>query len=285
MHIRSQHLRQGCALSLTIDDDACLAVVYGEGGGCTLDVSGETAGVWIPLRGAVQVHSGSLGRPVRAKEVLVTERDSRTRAIGNGNSRWLALLGGRRAWESLLAGTAAAEAQLLPEKYRAGRTLRRKAVSLARTGSGADSESILYAIADGIAGLQAPLHEAIARCPGRTYAKKRQAFLRLQRVRNFISACCDQEIDNGVLARMANYSPTHFIRTFNEVFLETPHAYLVKQRLQRAERLLYSSKLAVREVALASGFENRSAFSRLFRQHFGTTANEARQQIRVAVDG
>lgn len=285
MRVKPQHLKQGGALLQTIQDDDCISVVYGEGKGCILDVRGEASGAWIPLRGGLQVQNTSLRHSVRVKEILTTERDSHVRAIGHGNSRWLAILGGKRAWELLLADTPAAGVQLLPETHRADRLMRRTAITLVRSPSGSFSESSVYAIADRIAILQSSLMEAIDRCPGRTYANKLQAFLRLQRVRNFISACCDQEIDNDALARMANYSPTHFIRIFNEVFFETPHAYLVKHRLQRAERLLLSGNLAVTEVALASGFENRSAFSRLFRKRFGTTASEARQRFRAVAEG
>ena len=77
---------------------------------------------------------------------------------------------------------------------------------------------------------------------------------------------------------MANYSPWHFIRAFRAAYEETPHAYLVRQRLERARRLLRASPLAIAEIALESGFENRSAFSRLFRQRFGTTAGALRRQ-------
>jgi AraC family transcriptional regulator len=62
----------------------------------------------------------------------------------------------------------------------------------------------------------------------------------------------------------------------------TPHVHLVNQRLLRARHLLHSSPLAIAEVALASGFENRCAFSRLFRQRFGITAMALRQQAALA---
>jgi AraC family transcriptional regulator len=96
-------------------------------------------------------------------------------------------------------------------------------------------------------------------------------------VRNYLAANCHLDIDNERLARMASYSPWHFIRAFRAAYQETPHAYLVDQRLQRARRLLRTSPLAVAEVALASGFENRCAFSRLFRQRFGMTAGALRR--------
>jgi AraC family transcriptional regulator len=265
-------------LSRSIADDESLTVVNGEGGGCTLDVSGDVSGVWIPLRGELQLQIADLNRWIRPKEALATQHHGHTKAIGHASGRWLALLGAERAWGRLLGNPPTSGPKLLPELYHPDRDLRREAVVLARATTAPELESAVYAIADRLASLQSPLYAAIARCPGRTYARRLQVFLRLQRVRNFMSACCDREIDNDALARMANYSPCHFLRTFNTVYQETTHAYLVDQRLQRARRLLNTSDLAVTEIALASGFENRSAFSRLFHRRFGVTACETRQR-------
>jgi len=140
------------------------------------------------------------------------------------------------------------------------------------------TEAPAEALLDRIVALQGQFADAIARCPGRTYAQRRQVFLRLQRVRNYLAANCHLDVDNEALARMASYSPWHFIRAFRAAYEETPHAYLVRQRLERAHRMLRASPLAIAEIALASGFENRCAFSRLFRQRFGVTAGTVRRQ-------
>ena len=279
--IETRYLKRGAALSLTVGSDACLQVVYGEGGGCTLDVAGGFAGVWIPLRGSLQVHSTGLGRLIRTGEALVTEHDSHAMAVGHANGRWLALLGGRRVWQWFLTDVSTLDARLLPEMHKANHELRRKAVAVARAANPVDLDGALHALTDKITTLQAPLHEVIARCPGRTLARKRQVFMRLQRIRNYIGAFCYQEIDNEALALMANFSPCYFLRTFKAAYLETPHSYLINQRLNRAKRLLHSSAMAITEVALASGFENRCVFSRTFHQHFGMTAQEAKHRAKA----
>lgn len=271
VRFQTQHLKQGGNLLKTIQDDGCILIVYGEGEGCTLHVLGEAAGFWAPIHGTVHINCTNLSQTVHAKEALITEYDTSIKAIGHANSRWLAVLGAKRAWTALLTNASGYDTQLLPVLRQIGRDLRRKALAVARSTSPLELECAVHAIAGEIAAGQAV---AIARCPGRTYAKRRQVFLRLERVRNFMSAHCDEKLDNKKLARLANYTSCHFLRIFRSVFLETPHAYLVHQRLLRAKRLLESSNLAVVEVALASGFESRSAFSRLFRQRFGTTARE-----------
>ena len=174
-----------------------------------------------------------------------------------------------------------AEPLLLPTWHVADRLLRRRAIALVRAAAAGAAEAALQAVIESLLELQHQHARAIERCPGRTYAQRRQVFLRLQRVRNYVAANCHLEVDNDRLARMASYSPWHFIRAFRAAYLQTPHAFLVDQRLQRACRLLRSSPLAVAEIALASGFENRCAFSRLFRQRFGVTAGALRRRGRA----
>lgn len=277
MQMLTYHLKGGSNLLCAVQDDGSASIVYGEGKGCILEATGDPAGIWIPLCGTLQVNEAGLTLPIRAREVLTTPYTTRVNAVGHGKGQWLAILGGRKAWSNLFANTSSRDSHLLSEKYAASRQLRSMAVALARSGSQLASEAALYGVADSVAELQEPLHPAISRCPGRTYVKRRQVFMRLQRVRNFIVACCDRELDNNLLARMANYSPCHFLRIFEAVYLETPHDYLMRQRLQRAESLLICGKLAVSEVAAASGFRNCSAFSRSFRQYFGRTAKETKR--------
>jgi AraC family transcriptional regulator len=263
------------------EDDTSIGVIYGKGGGCRLDVAGGTAAIWIPLRGALQVATHYVAHSLDTDDIVVTEHTTSVQACARGDSCWVAILGSNRAWGRLLADTLALDRQLLPEQYASHRALRRQAVTLARAVNPALQETALHEMADLIADMQRPLYAAIARCPGRTFAQKRQVFVRLQRVRFFMTACCERELDNGTLAQMASYSSHHFLRTFKAVYLETPHAYLVKQRLARARRLLVQDHMAITEIALICGFESPSAFSRLFRQRFGTTAIAARRRFHL----
>jgi len=289
MRVLGYQLTHGSSLILpargrAADADA-LIVVLGGGRGCVLRSDEALAGIWIPLRGRLQcgsnVDSGIVGGELR-----VTEAEANLHASGRGNALWVAVLGNREAWRQALSDFAdqpLTEPALLPAIHPASRALRRRAVMLARAILRGAADDGLDAVLDHAIALQRNLATAIARCPGRTYAQRRQVFLRLQRVRNYLSANCHLDLDNDALARMASYSPWHFIRAFRAAYQETPHAFLVNERLRRARRLLRSSPLAIAEIALASGFENRCAFSRLFRQRFGTTAGAVRRNVAPAL--
>jgi AraC family transcriptional regulator len=228
----------------------------------------------------LQLQSGDGDSIVFPGEIRVTEPESTMHANGRGNALWVSLLGQQSAWRSALAGTTdfpISEPLLLPVRYTANRELRYRAVALARSAADGNFTVAANTIIDTIARLQEGLADSIARCPGRTFAQRRLVFARLQRVRNYISENCHFDLDDRELAKMASYSPWHFIRLFRGAFQETPHVYMLNQRLMRARRLLRTSPLAITEIAQASGFENRSVFSRLFRQRFGISASSLRQ--------
>jgi AraC family transcriptional regulator len=175
------------------------------------------------------------------------------------------------------------EPALLPAMHAADRGLRRAAVRLLRAAAAdGDALAAATAFASLVGELQAGFRPLIARCPGRTHAQRRNVFLRLLRVRNYMAASCHLDLGIDDFARMASYSPCHFIRAFNAVFGDTPHAVLVEQRLARARRLVDESSMAITEIARASGFENRCAFSRSFKRRFGVTATSLREGARAA---
>lgn len=283
MPLEIHHLTHGTRLELPPGSAARargLILVVGGGRGCVLRASDPLAGLWLPLRGRLQLGAATTDNLVRAGELSVSEPDARVHAVGRGASLWIAVLGGVAAWQQALGELSDPPISgpvLIPARHVADRDLRRRAIALARSRTGGEAMAGIEALLERLAALQQLFAPAVARCPGRTYAQRRQVFLRLQRVRNYLAANCQLEIDNDALAKMASYSPWHFIRAFRAAYQETPHACLVRMRLERARRLLRASPLAISEIALASGFENRCAFSRLFRQRFGITAGAMRR--------
>lgn len=278
LQMETLHLRRGASVVLPVQDDGRLFLVDGEGGGSALELACPATVAWLPLAGHIQVRTPELSLAVRVREALVTEPVATLKAVAYANCRWFAAAGGRQAWDLLMMGAQACSSPPLPALYTVDGKFRRLVAALARCATPREIEARMGALVDEIIIRQLPLCDAIARTPGRTRNARLQAFLRLQRVRTYMAACCEKELDNQVLAGIANYSACHFVRTFKSVFQETPHAYLLRLRLRCAQRLLRAGGLAVTEVALASGFENRSTFSRSYRQRFGMTAIEAKRR-------
>ncbi|MBN8482665.1 MAG: helix-turn-helix transcriptional regulator, partial [Xanthomonadales bacterium] len=199
---------------------------------------------------------------------------------------WIAVFATRATWRQLLAPVAGeAAATLVPATHAASPGLRRIMLAMARAAraqsrsTATPSTDLLLDFAQALADVQTAFDAMIARCPGRSLAQRRAVFARLQRVRRYMHANSHLDLDTVALAKRANYSLSHFIRSYRRVFDETPHAALVASRLERAHAMLGNSALAVGEVALASGFENRCAFSRVFKRHFGVTAQDVRRAV------
>ncbi|MEO8458938.1 MAG: AraC family transcriptional regulator [Dokdonella sp.] len=249
---------------------------------------GNTAALWVPLHGRLHVLGDAGGIALRAGEMLVSDPGEKILIKGRGACLWVSIIGSRDTWGELMAGILdlpLPEFDLIPARYPASRALRRAALELVRSSSRSSEvpfrkSAAALKFAALVAELQCGFDQSISQCPGRTHAQQRNVFLRLQRVRNYMAVNCHLDLDILHLASVANYSPGHFIRAFTAAFGKTPHADLVGFRLERALELIKVGNLAVIEVAVASGFENRSAFSRLFKQHFGVTAAAMRRSGR-----
>src|ERR1700676_2943875 len=80
------------------------------------------------------------------------------------------------------------------------------------------------------------------------------------------------------LAHAAGLSRAHFSREFRRAFGETPHAYLLTRRLERAAALLRSTDRSVADVCLSVGLQSVGSFTTSFTRTYGVspTAYRAR---------
>ncbi len=124
--------------------------------------------------------------------------------------------------------------------------------------------------------------DRVAREPARLQAlraaTREELYRRLHRARDYAAACCDGPVSLDDLAGVACLSPNHLLRTFRQLFGQSPHQWLTEVRLARARRLLEDG-MPVTEVALAVGFESPSAFGRLFRRRVGSSPDAYRRKV------
>jgi AraC-like DNA-binding protein len=66
------------------------------------------------------------------------------------------------------------------------------------------------------------------------------------------------------LARTAGLSKAHFSREFRRTFGESPHAYLLTRRLERAGALLRNTDYSVAEICLEVGLQGVGSFTTSF---------------------
>jgi len=108
---------------------------------------------------------------------------------------------------------------------------------------------------------------------------------RLRRARDLMDREYAQPLDVASLARAALMSTAHFSRQFREAYGETPYAYLMTRRIERAKALLRQGDLSVTDVCLAVGCTSLGSFSARFTQLVGETPTAYRARDHGALAG
>jgi AraC-like DNA-binding protein len=93
----------------------------------------------------------------------------------------------------------------------------------------------------------------------------------LLRARDLVDARYAEPLDVADLARTAGLSRAHFSREFKSAFGESPHAYLLTRRLERAAALLRSTDRPVVEICFAVGLRSVGSFTTSFTRAYGMT--------------
>jgi AraC-like DNA-binding protein len=93
----------------------------------------------------------------------------------------------------------------------------------------------------------------------------------LRRARDLMDREYARPLDVAALARAALMSTAHFSREFRAAYGETPYAYLMTRRIERAKALLRGGEMSVTEVCLAVGCSSLGSFSARFTQLVGET--------------
>jgi AraC-like DNA-binding protein len=126
------------------------------------------------------------------------------------------------------------------------------------------------------------LQAEIVRCSGAKNCTNRGlATWQIARVRAYIDNNLHRTIHNRDLSTIARRSRAHFSRQFKLAVGVSPHAYVVKRRLERACHLMLTSGSALSEIALTAGFSDQAHLCRLFRQTFGLSPANWRREFGV----
>ena len=91
----------------------------------------------------------------------------------------------------------------------------------------------------------------------------------LLRAKDLADARYAEPLDVGDLAAAAGLSRAHFSREFRRAFGESPHAYLLTRRLERAAALLRTTDRSVAEVCFSVGLQSVGSFTSSFTRTFG----------------
>jgi AraC family transcriptional regulator len=99
---------------------------------------------------------------------------------------------------------------------------------------------------------------------------------RLRTIKELVHAKIEDELTLIEMAQSVELSPAHFSRVFRESTGETPHQFVLRNRIERAKEMLRAPGGRVLDVAVACGFKTQQHFARVFRHVCGTSPTEYR---------
>ena len=94
-----------------------------------------------------------------------------------------------------------------------------------------------------------------------------------------MQAKIEEELTLQEMAECAGLSTTHFSEMFRKSTGESPHQFLLRQRIERAKEMLREAEMRVLDVAVACGFKTQQHFARVFRQIYGASPTAYRYEV------
>ncbi len=106
----------------------------------------------------------------------------------------------------------------------------------------------------------------------------------LLRAKDLVDSRYFDPLEVGDLARAAGFSRAHFSREFRRTFGESPHAYLLTRRLERAAALLRNTDRSVARICFDVGLQSVGSFTTSFTRTFGLSPTAYRAAFPRAAD-
>lgn len=100
-------------------------------------------------------------------------------------------------------------------------------------------------------------------------ATRAEIYRRLMRFRSMMEDDLSAKWTLKAMGAAAAMAPHHFARCFHQCFGETPRAFLMRRRFERARVLLNAGELTVTQVCLEVGYESPASFSTAYRARYG----------------
>ena len=100
----------------------------------------------------------------------------------------------------------------------------------------------------------------------------------LLRAKDLADARYFEHLDVDDLAHAAGLSRAHFSREFRRALGESPHAYLLTRRLERAAALLRTTDRSVADICFSVGLQSVGSFTTSFTRTFGRSPTAYRAE-------
>jgi len=106
----------------------------------------------------------------------------------------------------------------------------------------------------------------------------------IRRIKTHIESNLDGTIRVKELAELVRLSPFHFCRAFRDSFGNSPHGFVMRQRVERAQGLMLTTNASLGQIAADCGLADQAHFNKLFRRFVGESPGVWRRARCAACD-
>ena len=103
---------------------------------------------------------------------------------------------------------------------------------------------------------------------------------RIQKVLSYIRKNIYKTIDIDSLAAISCLSKDHFIRLFKKEINNTPLQYINQKKIEKAQLILITDSMPVKNISYLLAYEDHSYFNRLFKKLTGVTPQQYRDRYK-----
>lgn len=96
----------------------------------------------------------------------------------------------------------------------------------------------------------------------------------------FVEANLCEDLSLSALAEVVDMPPSQLVRWLKDRIGQSPHAWIITRRLNRAKTLLATTKQSIAEIAFDCGFSSQSHMTTLFSRYIETTPKQYRQIVK-----
>jgi transcriptional regulator GlxA family with amidase domain len=93
----------------------------------------------------------------------------------------------------------------------------------------------------------------------------------IRKLTAYVETNLDRTITTRCLADIARLSSFHFCRAFRDSFGDSPHGYVIRRRMERAQGLMLTTSTSLGQIAADCGLADQAHFNKLFRKFAGVS--------------
>src|SRR5215470_3039030 len=102
---------------------------------------------------------------------------------------------------------------------------------------------------------------------------------RLRWIKELVDAKLEDDLSLDEMAESVGLSTAHFARMFRKSTGESPHQFVLRQRIERAKGMLRVPDARALDVAVACGFKTQQHFAQVFRDVCSVSPTQYRQNF------